>query len=212
MDSVREVFLDEGIDEQILIDLKQTWERKLYDTKAAENTSGSSETPAPNQSGRGRGNRSNAAATAAAAAAAAAGGDGHGASGSHIQRGPAALSSNIAHQTQLPPQATGPGHLQLQAPQLHPPNAQQTNAQSVIPGSGWQQPPIRVVLQLDGPNDSSDEDEEDEDFHDNDDDNDEDEAEAENDNAGEEEVQSVTIAYFCPTKTNFFPGTLKLRG
>lgn len=35
---VKESFLDEGIDDQVLTDLKQQWEAKLSATKAAEHT------------------------------------------------------------------------------------------------------------------------------------------------------------------------------
>lgn len=35
---VKESFLDEGIDDQVLADLKQQWEAKLAATKAAEHT------------------------------------------------------------------------------------------------------------------------------------------------------------------------------
>lgn len=34
--SVRDVFLDDGIDEQILTELKQTWERKLVESKGMD--------------------------------------------------------------------------------------------------------------------------------------------------------------------------------
>ncbi|XP_076313915.1 transcription initiation factor IIA subunit 1-like isoform X2 [Tachypleus tridentatus] len=36
INSVREAFLDEGVDEQILVELKQTWEKKLVESKAIE--------------------------------------------------------------------------------------------------------------------------------------------------------------------------------
>lgn len=36
INNVREAFLDEGVDEQILIELKQTWEKKLSESKALE--------------------------------------------------------------------------------------------------------------------------------------------------------------------------------
>ncbi|XP_076345769.1 transcription initiation factor IIA subunit 1-like isoform X2 [Tachypleus tridentatus] len=34
--NVREAFLDEGVDEQVLVELKQTWEKKLNESKAVE--------------------------------------------------------------------------------------------------------------------------------------------------------------------------------
>lgn len=34
--SVRESFLDDGVDEQVLVELKQLWESKLQSTKAVE--------------------------------------------------------------------------------------------------------------------------------------------------------------------------------
>lgn len=36
INNVREAFLDEGVDEQILVELKQTWEKKLAESKAME--------------------------------------------------------------------------------------------------------------------------------------------------------------------------------
>lgn len=36
INSVRNVFLDEQIDEQILTELKQTWERKLIESKGMD--------------------------------------------------------------------------------------------------------------------------------------------------------------------------------
>ncbi len=36
MNSVREAFLDDGVDEQILLDLKRTWETKLNESKAID--------------------------------------------------------------------------------------------------------------------------------------------------------------------------------
>ncbi|XP_013788574.1 transcription initiation factor IIA subunit 1-like isoform X2 [Limulus polyphemus] len=36
INNVREAFLDEGVDEQILVELKQTWEKKLVESKAVE--------------------------------------------------------------------------------------------------------------------------------------------------------------------------------
>ncbi|RWS27138.1 transcription initiation factor IIA subunit 1-like isoform X2 [Leptotrombidium deliense] len=37
--NVRDVFLDDGVDEQVLLELKQTWEKKLNETKATEESS-----------------------------------------------------------------------------------------------------------------------------------------------------------------------------
>ncbi|RWS11433.1 transcription initiation factor IIA subunit 1-like isoform X2, partial [Dinothrombium tinctorium] len=39
INSVRDVFLDEGVDEQVLTEIKQTWERKLLETKAIDHGS-----------------------------------------------------------------------------------------------------------------------------------------------------------------------------
>ena len=36
IDAVRDSFLDEGIDESVLSDLKQLWKRKLEESKALE--------------------------------------------------------------------------------------------------------------------------------------------------------------------------------
>ncbi|XP_022238332.1 transcription initiation factor IIA subunit 1-like isoform X2 [Limulus polyphemus] len=36
VNNLREAFLDEGVDEQVLIELKQTWEKKLIESKAVE--------------------------------------------------------------------------------------------------------------------------------------------------------------------------------
>lgn len=68
------------------------------------------------------------------------------------------------------------------------------NAQ--VAGRSNQQPPQNRIVQLDGPNDSSDEDE-DEDSADNDDrdDNDEEENDNENEYTGEEEVRSICAAH-----------------
>lgn len=38
INSVRDVFLDDGLDEQVLAELKQTWERKLFDTKSMDHS------------------------------------------------------------------------------------------------------------------------------------------------------------------------------
>lgn len=52
INGVRDIFLDEGVDEQILIELKQTWEKKLMETKAIEVRENSEKTPNPsNKSG-----------------------------------------------------------------------------------------------------------------------------------------------------------------
>ncbi|KFM72028.1 Transcription initiation factor IIA subunit 1, partial [Stegodyphus mimosarum] len=34
--NVREAFIDEGVDEQALTELKQVWEKKLHESKAIE--------------------------------------------------------------------------------------------------------------------------------------------------------------------------------
>lgn len=39
MNSVRDAFLDDGLDEQVLAELKQTWERKLFESKTMGNVS-----------------------------------------------------------------------------------------------------------------------------------------------------------------------------
>lgn len=36
INGVRDLFLDEGVDEQVLQELKQTWEKKLHETKAID--------------------------------------------------------------------------------------------------------------------------------------------------------------------------------
>lgn len=38
MHSVRDAFLDDGLDEQILAELKQTWERKLFESKVMDHS------------------------------------------------------------------------------------------------------------------------------------------------------------------------------
>ena len=47
MTSVREMFQDDGVDEQILLDLKATWMRKLKETKSVEPNAKENETTAP---------------------------------------------------------------------------------------------------------------------------------------------------------------------
>ena len=38
INSVRDVFLDDGLDEQVLAELKQTWERKLFESKSMDHS------------------------------------------------------------------------------------------------------------------------------------------------------------------------------
>jgi hypothetical protein len=38
LNGVREAFLDDGVDEQVLLDLKQLWEKKISETKAVDTT------------------------------------------------------------------------------------------------------------------------------------------------------------------------------
>ncbi len=53
MNSVREAFLDDGVDEQILLDLKRTWETKLNESKAIDNNAKEPEpVPVTKQSNR----------------------------------------------------------------------------------------------------------------------------------------------------------------
>lgn len=54
VNGIREAFLDEGVDEQVLQELRMLWESKLTTTKAVDN----SDNPAPGATG---GNTTNAA-------------------------------------------------------------------------------------------------------------------------------------------------------
>lgn len=39
INNVRDAFLDDGLDEQVLAELKQTWERKLFESKVMDTVS-----------------------------------------------------------------------------------------------------------------------------------------------------------------------------
>lgn len=69
---VREAFNEEGIDEQVLQDLKTTWEKRLTESKAVESkeSDGPAAGPTPARGARGAAAANRAAAAAAAAAAA----------------------------------------------------------------------------------------------------------------------------------------------
>lgn len=67
---VREAFNEEGIDEQVLLDLKTTWERRLTESRAVPDKDTDSGPAVPSTQRTSRTNRATAAAAAAAAAAA----------------------------------------------------------------------------------------------------------------------------------------------
>lgn len=53
LSSVREAFLDDGVDEQVLMDLRQMWEKKINETKAVDNNAREPEQMVvPNKSNR----------------------------------------------------------------------------------------------------------------------------------------------------------------
>ena len=59
LNNVREAFLDEGVDEQVLHELKQVWEKKITETKAVDNNAREPETvPIAKQSNRSNANSS----------------------------------------------------------------------------------------------------------------------------------------------------------
>lgn len=61
LNNVREAFLDEGVDEQVLMDLKQLWEKKINETKAVDNNARDPEpVPITKQSNRSNANSSHA--------------------------------------------------------------------------------------------------------------------------------------------------------
>jgi transcription initiation factor TFIIA large subunit len=74
INTVRDLFNEEGLDEQILMDLKTTWEKRLAETRAVpevkDTDSAAAGASAATTTRTGRNNRTTAAATAAAAAAA----------------------------------------------------------------------------------------------------------------------------------------------
>ena len=150
MNAMREAFSEEGVDEQVLLDLKATWERRLAESKAIDSKSDSEAQLAVTAAGSSnsapaRGRAANRAAAAAAAAAA---------------------------QQQQFDQNT-----------LNPYQQSPAAANSAGRTSG-------LVVQLDGPHDSSDEDEDEEDGKDEPDeqeDNEDEKNEEENDSPGEEE-------------------------
>lgn len=72
VNNVRELFLDDGVDEQVIQELKKLWEEKISETKALDHPSGSTSNTIVTNSKSNNSKKSAAAAAAAAAAVAAA--------------------------------------------------------------------------------------------------------------------------------------------
>ncbi|XP_074598408.1 transcription factor IIA L [Brevipalpus obovatus] len=152
INGVRDLFLDEGVDEQVLQELKLTWEKKLHETKVLDYAGLLNKTQKPQEVLFGGG-----------------GGGGGSTSGSNNQS--SALNNTPTLQIQATTSNTMDQRTVLASSRDSRPSTGCTN-----------------IVQLDGPNDSSEEEGEDEDdFRENDDDNDDDQNDDEHDYTGEEE-------------------------
>lgn len=150
INSVREAFADEGVDEQILQELKQSWDRRLRETKVLD----------PPEAKDPAGASSAASATVSSVATPNSSNNGGGSGNSRARKGPE-------------PQMMAAG----QTPRSWPPH----------PGG---------LVQVDGPNDSSDEDEDDD--IDNDDDRDDPEDEEKDEENEGEDDQVLVLVFLYP--------------
>ncbi|PRD34426.1 UNVERIFIED_CONTAM: Transcription initiation factor IIA subunit 1 [Trichonephila clavipes] len=202
INNVREAFIDEGVDEQALTELKQVWEKKLHESKAIarEEAPVTKIVPHPNLQPVQQATTIGSSATITHQLAMP---TGNMIPQTLLQYNPGSSAPGTTH-VQLPPEfaslfqgniiASASNNLQQGGPQIYQAitTEQLKNAQQftvTIPVTTQQSQPS-VVSQIDGANDSSD-DEDDDDFQDNDDDRDDNDDEQNEDDIGEEDEEPL---------------------
>ncbi|KAI1284814.1 Transcription initiation factor IIA subunit 1 [Halotydeus destructor] len=135
--NVREMFLDDGVDEQILQELKSTWQKRLQETKTVEPLKETDQlsTPAPTTGGR-RGNQAGGSKARAAAEKAAA---------LQQQQQQNAALQPLPLQNQS--QSSTEQHPQLQQQLQPPPQTQQQQQPSSIQTAVVRQGPVPITQQ-----------------------------------------------------------------
>lgn len=188
VNNVRELFLDDGVDEQVIQELKKLWEEKIGETKATDHPTVALPTTTMTNS-KSNSKKSAAAAAAAATAVAAAASNSLSLFSSNSS---SAASASASGATSSLSSAAG---RQTSVIQFNPNHLKNGPSNNSPVGQPTGQAPNAVnarIVQLDGVDDSSsDEDDEDE-YRDNDDDDNDDEMnDEENDGGIEDEVHIV---------------------